>query len=55
MFSLTPDKENSSRQNWLVNTLSLTIKLGIPCSQTMPSKKTRATDVTMYGWPNGKK
>jgi hypothetical protein len=57
MFSLTLDRENNSRQNWLVNTgsLSLTIKLGIPCSLTMLSKKTRGADVSVYGWPKGKK
>jgi hypothetical protein len=57
MFSLTPDKENSSRQNWLVKIgpMLLTIELGIPCSHTKLSKKTWTTDVDVYRWTNDKK
>jgi hypothetical protein len=35
--------------------LSLTMEVGNPCNQTMPTKKARAIDDAMYGWSSAMK
>jgi hypothetical protein len=48
-FNLTPVSENSSCQNLLVKTrsLSLTMELGSPWRRTMSEKKARTTEVAV--------